>query len=142
MPGCVGLPNLPKTGHSKTKRKSSLATELHRQCKESSLYYWKKSLIPDPKSRQFPLGFHERTQTILDPHENFLQHELFRFQREITNNNQVKNEQKTVILLFNFSQKYAFSLEFQLHQVNNPSTSNYLNVQITHKILGIFVQIY
>ena len=100
----------------------------------------KKSLIPDPKSRQFPLEFHERTQTILNPHENVLQHELFRFQREITNNNQVTNDKKTVILLFNFSQKYSFPPEFQLHEGNNPSTSRYLNVQKSHKILGLFVQ--
>ena len=100
----------------------------------------KKSLIPDPNSRQFPLGFHERTQMILDPNENVLQHELYRFQKEITQNNQVTNEKKTVILLLNFSKKYAFPPEFLLHEGNNPSTSSYLNVQQSHKILGLFVQ--
>ena len=51
----------------------------------------KRSLIPDPKVRQFPLAFNERTQMILDPHENVLPHELFRFQQETTQGNLVTN---------------------------------------------------
>ena len=42
----------------------------------------KKSLIPDPKCRPFPLATNERTQMILDPSENMLQFELDRFHQE------------------------------------------------------------
>ena len=43
-----------------------------------------------------------------------------------------------MILLFNFSKKYAFPPEFLLQ--NNTSPEQYLNVQNVHKILGLFVQ--
>ena len=36
----------------------------------------KKSLIPDPTTRPFPLQYHERTKMILNPEENILQEEL------------------------------------------------------------------
>ena len=36
----------------------------------------KKSLIPDPTTRPFPIQYHERTKMILNPEENILQEEL------------------------------------------------------------------
>ena len=68
----------------------------------------KCSLIPDPKSRQFPLAFSERTQMVLDQRENVLQQELTRFHDETQQSNLLANKSKTFIMLFNFSKKYAF----------------------------------
>jgi hypothetical protein len=99
----------------------------------------KSSLIPDPKSRQFPLSFNERTQMVLDQSENVLQQELSRFHLETQQGNLVANKNKTFIMLFNFSKKYAFPPEFLLGQ-NESNPEQYLKVKNTHKILGIFVQ--
>ena len=68
----------------------------------------KNSLIPDPRTRQFPLTFNERTGMILNPSENVLQFELNRFQQETQQQNLVANRQKTFIMLFNPSKKYTF----------------------------------
>ena len=98
----------------------------------------KKSLIPDPKTRQFPLSYTERTQMILDPSENVLQNELNRFHFETEQCNLVENKKKTFIMLVNFSRKYAFPPEFQLGQ--NLNKSEYLTVKSSLKILGVVVQ--
>ena len=93
----------------------------------------RNSLIPDPKTRQFPLRYTERTQMVLHPDENVLQHELTRFQRETQTQNFVTNKNKTFIMLFNSSRKYAFPPEFTLGQEE-------LAVKTNHKILGVMVQ--
>ena len=93
----------------------------------------KRSLIPDPKSRQFPLRYNERTQMVLNPSENVLQHELDRFQFETQEKNFVTNKKKTFIMLFNSSRKYAFPPEFTLGH-------DKLDVKNCHKILGLMAQ--
>ena len=98
----------------------------------------KCSLIPDSKSRQFPLAYYERTQMILNPSENLLQQELSRFHEETQQNNLVANKNKTFIMLFNFSKKYAFPPEFLLGQNESPP-EEYLKVKNCHKILGLFI---
>ena len=100
----------------------------------------KFSLIPDPKSRQFPLAFNERTQMVLDPRENILQQELTRFHWETQLSNLVANKNKTFIMLFNFSKKYAFPPEFTLGLNDSTDPNEYLKVKSSHKILGLFVQ--
>ena len=44
----------------------------------------KNSLVPDPKTRVFPLSYNERTQMVIKPEENMLQIELDRFHKEAT----------------------------------------------------------
>ena len=51
----------------------------------------KNSLVPDPKTRVFPLSYNERTQMVIKPEENMLQIELDRFHKEATQNNFVTN---------------------------------------------------
>ena len=101
----------------------------------------KFSLIPDPKCRRFPLSYSERTQMILDPKENVLQHDLTRFNFETQQSNLVANRKKTFVMLFNFSRKYAFPPEFQLGLSENTSNpEEYLSVKRNHKILGVVIQ--
>ena len=99
----------------------------------------KKSLIPDPKSRQFPLSYCQRTRMILDPKENVLQHELTRFNFETQQSNLVANRKKTFVMLVNFSRKYAFPPEFQLG-LNDNTSEEYLSVKSSLRILGVEVQ--
>jgi hypothetical protein len=94
----------------------------------------KKSLIPDPKTRPFPLNYHERTQMVIDPNENPLQHELDRFQAETTQHNFVTNKKKTFAMLFNNSRKLAFPPEFTM------GGDEFLEVKNHLKILGVMVQ--
>ena len=96
----------------------------------------KRSLIPDPQTRQFPLNYNERTRMILNPSENVLQQELVRFQEETQQHNLVTNSKKTFIVLFNPSRKYAFPPEFQI----GPVTDQHLTVKSVCKILGVFIQ--
>ena len=98
----------------------------------------KKSLIPDPKCRPFPLATNERTQMILDPSENMLQFELDRFHQETQQKHLIANKKKTFILLFNNSRKYFFPPEFTLGQ--SSCNTEYLQVKTSHKILGVFIQ--
>ena len=94
----------------------------------------RKSLIPDPKIREKPLNFHERTQMIVDPQENVLQHELDRFKLEKTRNNFVTNEKKTAIMVINNSKKHAFAPEFKL------GNSGILKTYTELKVLGVMIQ--
>ena len=94
----------------------------------------KKSLMPDPESRPFPLKYQERTHMIINPEENLLQIELDRFHNECTRNKFVTNEKKSCVMTFNFSRKYAFPSEFHL------GTSETLQEKTTQKVLGVMVQ--
>ena len=94
----------------------------------------KKSLIADTTTRPFPLQYHERTQMVIEPHENVLQHELTRFQKETTDNHFVTNKKKTVVMVFNHTRKYAFPPEFKL------GDDEILVTKREHKILGLKVQ--
>ena len=94
----------------------------------------KKSLIPDPETKPYPLNFHQRTQMVIDPNEDMLQNELNRFQKETSENNFITNKKKTYVMVFNPTRKYAFSPEFRLGDSNILQTTN------THKILGLKVQ--
>ena len=94
----------------------------------------KKSLIPDPQTKPYPLNFHQRTQMVIDPYEDMLQIELNRFQKETSENNFITNKKKTFVMVFNPTRKYAFSPEFRLGDSNILQTTN------THKILGLKVQ--
>ena len=91
----------------------------------------KKSLIPDPETKPYPLNFHQRTQMVIDPNEDMLQIELNRFQKETSENNFITNKKKTFVMVFNPTRKYAFSPEFRLGDSNILQTTN------THKILGL-----
>ena len=93
----------------------------------------KKSLIPDPTTRPFPLQYHERTKMILNPEENILQEELERFAKEIAENNLVINSKKSLIMMCNLSKKYDFPPEFKIGP-------NSLEVRSSLKILGVVVQ--
>jgi hypothetical protein len=93
-----------------------------------------KSLIPDPETRPFPLNYHERTQMIMEPEENALQQELYRFQTETEGNNFVTNKSKTFAMIFNNSRKYAFPPEFTM------DGSELIEVKNVLKILGVMVQ--
>ena len=94
----------------------------------------KNSLIPDPKTKPFPLNYHERTQMVINPSENLLQLELDRFHKEATENNFVTNKKKTFVMVFNPTKKYAFSPEFRL------GDSQILQTTKCHKILGLQIQ--
>ena len=93
----------------------------------------KKSLIPDPITRPFPLQYHERTKMILNPEENILQDELERFAKEVAENNLVINTKKSLIMMCNPSRKYDFPPEFKIGP-------NSLEVRSSLKILGVMVQ--
>ena len=75
---------------------------------------------------------------ILDPSENMLQLELDRFFQETQQKHLVANKSKTFVMLFNNSKKYFFPPEFKLGQ--NSSSTEYLQVKNSHKILGVFIQ--
>ena len=92
------------------------------------------SLITDPKIRQMPLNYNERTKMIVDPIENVLQHELNRFQEETTKNNFVTNKKKTAVMVFNNSKKYAFAPDFHL------GDSETLETYCELKVLGVMIQ--
>ena len=92
------------------------------------------SLIPDPKMRPKPLTYYERTNMIINPEENVLQHELDRFLEETTMNNFVTNERKTAVMVFNNSKKHAFAPDFQL------GDSEILKTYTELKILGVMIQ--
>ena len=92
------------------------------------------SLIQDPKTRQMPLKYHERTKMVIDTQENVLQTELDRFQKETSDNNFVTNQKKTAVMIFNTSKKFAFAPDFCL------GGSEVLNTYKELKILGVMVQ--
>jgi len=94
----------------------------------------RKSLIPDPVTRPFPLQYEERMQTILDPNENLLQQELNRFHTECTQNKFLVNDKKSCVMTFNNSRKFAFPSEFFL------GNTEVLQEKKTLKILGVMVQ--
>ena len=94
----------------------------------------KRSLVPDPETKPFPLNYHERTQMVLDPRENLLQIELDRFNKEAVENNFVTNKKKTFVMVFNPTKSYAFSPTFKL------GDSETLQVTDCHKILGLKIQ--
>ena len=71
---------------------------------------------------------------VIDPKENVLQHELDRFQEETTQNNFLTNKNKTFIMVFNATRKYAFPPDFKL------GDSLTLELKESHQILGVQVQ--
>ena len=89
----------------------------------------KKSLIPDPELRPFPL-----TRMILNPDENILQEELDRFAKEVNESNLVINEKKSLIMMCNPSKIHDFPPEFSV------GNSEHLEVRSSLKILGVMVQ--
>ena len=93
-------------------------------------------MIPDPRTRQFPLTFNERTGMILNPNANVLQFELNRFQQETQQQKLVAIRQKTFIMMFDPSKKYSFPPEFYMGQTSD----QHLAVKDVHKILGVHVQ--
>ena len=94
----------------------------------------KNSLMPDPVSRQRPLNYHERTETILSPQENILQAELQKFQEFALSNKLVVNRKKCYVMKFSRSKKYDFPAEMTI------GGSDILEVKTKHRILGIIVQ--
>ena len=94
----------------------------------------KRSLVPYPSTKPFPLNYHDRTQMMINPEDNILQLELDRFHKEATQNNFVTNKKKTSIMIFNATQIYAFSPEFTL------GSPEILQTKSHHKILGLQVQ--
>ena len=94
----------------------------------------KNSLMPDPVSRQRPLNYHERTETILSPQENVLQAELQKFQKFALSNKLVVNRKKCYVMKFSRSKKYDFPAELTI------GGSDMLEVKRKHRILGIIVQ--
>ena len=85
----------------------------------------KRSLVPDPETKPFPINYHERTQMVLDPSENLLQMELDRFNKEGVENNFVANKKKTFVMVFNPTKNYAFFTNIQV-RILRDTTSNKL----------------
>ena len=94
----------------------------------------KKSLIPDPKTRPFPLRYQESLQLVINPEENLLQKELDRFHAECTKNKFVTNDKKSCTMTFNNSRKFIFPSEFSL------GNADILQEKTTMKLLGVMIQ--
>ena len=90
--------------------------------------------MEDPQPRPRPLNKDERTNMVIKPEENLLQHELTRFFEETSKNKFVVNQKKSAVMTFNFSRKHAFPAEFQL------GDSSYLEVKEVLKVLGVMIQ--
>ena len=89
-------------------------------------------MINDPKTREKPLNFHERTSHILPLHSNQLQETLTDLD-SFTDNNLMKiNEEKTKIMIFNTSRIFDFPPELTL-----PNSAEFLDVINCTKLLGI-----
>ena len=94
----------------------------------------KKSLVPDPVSRERPFNYQERTEMVLSNTENVLQAELQKFY-EFTLANKLKiNNKKCYVMKFSRSRKYDFPAELTI------AGSDILEVKNEHRILGIIVQ--
>ena len=94
----------------------------------------KKSLVPDPVSRERPFNYQERTEMVLRNTENVLQAELQKFY-EFTLSNKLKiNNKKCYVMKFSRSRKYDFPAELTI------AGSDILEVKNEHRILGIIVQ--
>ena len=93
----------------------------------------KTQLSPDPILRPRPLTWYEKEGLILPKNENELQSHLLRFQEFADHNNLAINQEKSKVMLFNFSHKYVFPAELELSQNVN------LDLASECKILGVII---
>jgi hypothetical protein len=94
----------------------------------------KKSLVAEPRSRPRPMNYHERTKMVLAEEENILQSEVNKFAYFTETKKLVINKAKCYVIMFSHSRKFEFPPEFSIQE------SGILEVNVSHKILGIIVQ--
>ena len=93
----------------------------------------KKYLVDDPSMRPRPLKFHERTMQILSPGLK-LQQNLHKIERFTQVNKMKINEEKTKVMLFNFSKNQDFPPELSF------SNGMILECLEESKLLGVHIQ--
>ena len=90
----------------------------------------KKKITQDPVERPFPLNYHERNQQIL-PAGGILKKNLDKIENFVNLNQMKINENKSKVMIFNFSKKYDFPPEFSF------SNGEILDCIEETKLLGI-----
>ena len=73
----------------------------------------KTSLVPDPSGRPRPLNYQERTEHILPPENNLLQHIVQDTEIFAEANKMKLNKEKTKIISFSKSRKWDFPPELE-----------------------------
>ena len=74
----------------------------------------KECLVDDPVERVRPVKYEERSGHILPPENNLLQHYITDTEQFVISNNMVINKNKTSIISFSRSRKWAYPPELCL----------------------------
>ena len=78
-----------------------------------------KSLQSESNKRPKPLNFNEQSELLLLENRNELQKKMNEFEQFTDNNHMKINQNKSKVMLFNFSQKYRFPLEVNFSDGKN-----------------------